>query len=111
MNTESRRRREGGRGRRSLNAALPQLPWRDVQNPYAPLELLSHDQLDAIHVASMRILRELGIELMSVRARAILQAYGAEVDDTTGTVRIDAALVERALGTAPASFTLTVRFV
>jgi trimethylamine--corrinoid protein Co-methyltransferase len=109
MTTESRRRREGGRGRRSVNAALPQLPWRDVQNPYAPLELLSRDQLESIHVTSMRILRELGIELMSARARAVLRTYGAEVDEATGTVRMDEELVERALRTAPSSFTLTPR--
>jgi trimethylamine--corrinoid protein Co-methyltransferase len=95
--------------RRSANAALPQLPWRDVQNRYAPLELLSSDQLEAIHVASMRILREFGIELMSARARATMRSFGAEVDDATGTVRVDETLVHRALATAPASFTLTPR--
>jgi trimethylamine---corrinoid protein Co-methyltransferase len=109
MNTESRRRREGGRARRSTTAALPQLPWRDVINPYLPLQVLSADQLDAIHSTSMRILRELGIELMSSRAREFMRAYGAETDEATGTVRVDEALVQRALQTAPPSFALTPR--
>jgi len=39
----------------------------------------------------------------------VLRAAGAEVDDATGNVRIDRALVERALATAPATFTLTPR--
>jgi trimethylamine--corrinoid protein Co-methyltransferase len=88
---------------------LPQLPWRDVLNSYSPLEILSSDQVEAIHVASMRILREFGIELMSARARAVLHDWGAEIDESTGTVRIDEALVDRALATAPSTFTLTPR--
>ena len=69
---------------------MPQLPWRDVPNPYPTLDMLTDDQLEAIHRTSLRILGELGIELMSPRARAILRAYGAETDEVTGTVRIDA---------------------
>ncbi len=103
------RRREGGRGRRSSGGPLPQLPWRAVVNPYAPMELLSADQLEAIHLTSLRILEELGIELMSPRARAVLRTAGADVDDATGIVRLDRGLVAHALARAPSSFTLTPR--
>jgi trimethylamine---corrinoid protein Co-methyltransferase len=106
---ETRRRREGGRGRRTAGAALSQLPWTSVTNPYAPMEVLSADELEAIHRTSLRILEELGIELMSASARAALRAVGADVDDTTGAVRMDRALVEAALASAPASFDLTPR--
>ncbi|MGB7905284.1 MAG: trimethylamine methyltransferase family protein, partial [Steroidobacteraceae bacterium] len=109
MTADTRRRREGGRMRRSACGSLPQLPWRDVRNPYPPLDMLSDDQVEAIHRTSLRILSELGIELMSPRARALLRAYGAETDEATGNVRLDAATVERALSTTPASFTLTPR--
>ena len=109
MTADSRRRREGGRIRRSAGGSLPQLPWRDVRNPYPPLDMLSSDQVEAIHRTSLRILRELGIELMSPRARSLLRAYGAETDEATGNVRLDEAVVERALATAPPSFTLTPR--
>jgi len=109
MSTEFRMRRQGGRARRSATDVLPQLPWRDVRNPYPPVEMLSADQVEAIHRTSLRILAELGIELMSARARDLMRAYGAQTDDATGTVRLDPALVERALATAPASFTLTPR--
>ena len=103
------RRREGGRGRRSSGGPLPQLPWRAVVNPYPPMELLSADQLEAIHLTSLRILEELGIELMSSRARAVLRTAGADVDDASGIVRLDRGLVARALAIAPSSFTLTPR--
>jgi len=73
------------------------------------MDILSADQVEAIHRTSLRILSELGIELMSPRARALLRAYGAETDEAAGNVRLDQAVVERALATAPSSFTLTPR--
>ena len=88
---------------------MPQLPWRQVRNPYPPLEILSADQLEAIHQTSIRILEELGIELMSDRARQLFKAAGATVDDATGTVRVDEGLINAALASAPSSFTLTAR--
>ncbi|MBS0393291.1 MAG: trimethylamine methyltransferase family protein [Proteobacteria bacterium] len=106
---EPRRRREGGRGRRKADGHLPQLPWRAVTNPYAPMEVLSADQVEAIHLTSLRILEELGLELMSAPARALMRAAGASVDEATGTVRVDRGLVAQALSTAPATFTLTPR--
>jgi trimethylamine--corrinoid protein Co-methyltransferase len=109
MSDDSRKRREGGRVRRSSAAPLEQLPWQAVRNPYPPMELLSADQVEAIHATSLRILEELGVELMSARGRALLRAAGATVDDATGNVRLDRGLVEHALAAAPASFTLESR--
>jgi trimethylamine--corrinoid protein Co-methyltransferase len=61
--------RPGSRTRRTGGARLPQLPWTRVVNPYAPMEILSADQIEAIHLTSLRILEEIGIELMSPRRR------------------------------------------
>jgi trimethylamine---corrinoid protein Co-methyltransferase len=106
---DTNRRRQGGRGRRVEGTGVPQLPWTAVNNPYAPMELLSADQVEAIHLTSLRILENLGMEVMSARALAVLQAAGAEVDAGTRTVRLDRGLVENALKSAPASFVLTPR--
>lgn len=106
---EMRRRREGGRARQTGPARLPQLPLQRVANPYPPMELLSADQVEAIHLTSLRILEELGIEVMSPRALSLFAAAGAKVDHASMTVRIDRGLVEQALATAPASFALTPR--
>ena len=73
------------------------------------MEILSADQVEVIHHTSLRIVAELGIELMSPRARELMRAYGAETNEATGIVRLDAALVARALAATPASFTLTPR--
>ena len=103
-----------GRGRRRSPRlrsiqTLPQLPWRQVTNPYPPMQLASEEQLQAIHNTSMRILRELGIELVNDRALKLFAEAGAEVDWPAKTVRIDEALVNKALATAPASVTITPR--
>src|ERR1700704_5856404 len=106
---DANRRRQGGRGRRLDGGRIAQLPWIEVRNPYPPMEVLSPDQAEAIHLTSLRILEELGIEGMSPRALAVLARGGAEVDSATSTVRLDRGLVESALKSAPASFVLTPR--
>jgi trimethylamine--corrinoid protein Co-methyltransferase len=73
------------------------------------MEVLTADQIEAIHHTSLRILEELGMEVMSPRARDLLAAAGAQVDPATGTVRLDRGLVEKALLSAPKSFVLTPR--
>ena len=103
-------RRGAGRARRRGDPSrLPQLPWRQVTNPYAPLEAVTPDQLEAIHQTSLRILEELGIELVNERGLDLFAAAGAAVDRGTKTVRIDRGMVEAALATAPATVTLTPR--
>jgi trimethylamine---corrinoid protein Co-methyltransferase len=73
------------------------------------MELLSPSQVEAIHQASLRILGELGIELMSPAARDAMRGFGAEVDETTGTVRFGGDILAKALETVPSEFTLTPR--
>jgi len=103
------RRRPGGRGRRPASDRLPQLAWQEVVNPYAPMRVLSEEQLDAIHRTSLRILEELGIEVMSPRALALLRAAGADVDTASGRVRVERGLVEQSLRSVRSSFVLTPR--
>jgi trimethylamine---corrinoid protein Co-methyltransferase len=103
------RRRQGGRARRVDASRIAQLPWSEVINPYPPMEVLSADQVEAIHLTSLRILENLGMEVMSPRALAVLKAQGADVDGASRIVRLDRGLIEAALKSAPASFTLTPR--
>ena len=105
--TRDRRRRSGGH-RRSADT-VPRLPWRQVENRFEPTAVLAPDQVEAIHDGSMRILEELGIEMMNAEARSILERAGAAVDHASGVVRLDRALVAEQVARAPASFTLTPR--
>ena len=81
--TADRRRRSADRGHSRGAAAIPQLPLRRVRNPYPPMALLSADQVEAIHEASMHILENFGIEVMSTRALALFEKAGAKVDHAT----------------------------
>jgi trimethylamine--corrinoid protein Co-methyltransferase len=97
-----RRERRGGGG-------IPQLPFRTLTNPFTPLEVLSADHVEDIHQASLRILAEVGVEVLGDRAIDRLAAAGATVDRSTRRVRLDPGLVEGAIASAPAEFTLHAR--
>ena len=75
--------RRGG-GRRSKMArkggGINQLPWQNVNNTYAPMQLLDEERMEALHRSSMRILSELGIRVMSKRVMSLFEKAGATVD-------------------------------
>lgn len=97
------------RGRREkAGVSIAQLPWEVVRNPYAPMDLLSADQMQDLHDTSIRILKDLGIKVMGANVRALFAAAGAQVDEND-IVRIDESIVDAALATVPRQFTLTPR--
>ena len=51
---------------RTING-IQQQPWKQPRNPYSPFEIASADQIEEIHQASLRILRELGIAFWMMR--------------------------------------------
>jgi trimethylamine--corrinoid protein Co-methyltransferase len=106
-NSRPTRRPRRMREARSLGLTLIGTP--PLRNPLKPLELLSQDQLMAIHEASLYLLENIGIEFMGAAARDKFRAAGATVDDATGLVKIPREVVERALKTAPSSFVLSPR--
>ena len=105
--------KRSGRGQRKLarvaDSLAHQLPWINLVNPYPPLEPLSSDQLGAIHEASMTVLEDYGIEVLSERVRASFRGAGARVDDSHGIVRPDRELVLDLVALAPGAFSLTPR--
>ena len=100
--------RRGG-ARRPRTATLSQLSWREVRNPFPPLDVLSADQLEHIHNASLDVLEELGLEILGGDARQFYREAGADVDDGTMRVRFDRGLVLEAISTIPREFTLHSR--
>ena len=105
-NTTPRRTR---RSRDQVHLGAKLLASPPLRNFLKPIEPMSADQLAAIHEASLKLLREVGIEFMGTAARAKFKQAGAEVDNATGLVRIPDELVDRALASAPPRFTLTPR--
>jgi trimethylamine--corrinoid protein Co-methyltransferase len=99
------RRRE----RRAPQSAVRQLPYARVFNRYRPIEVLSADQIEAIHRSALKLLRETGIEVMQDPARNILKQAGCEVDESTQRVRFESELIESSIAKAPGSFTMRAR--
>ena len=67
--------------------------------------VLTRDQIDRIHDASMKVLEQTGVRVDSGEATALLEEAGAFVHDD-GRVRIPARLVEWAVGVAPGNVTI-----
>jgi trimethylamine---corrinoid protein Co-methyltransferase len=104
MTTDAARRRP-----RRVSGGIPQLPWRTVRNPYTPVEILSADEVETLHRASLRILSEIGVEVLGDRAIDLLAQAGAGVDRSTRNVRFDPGQVEELIALAPSRFTLHAR--
>ena len=77
--------------------------------PWAPLEILSADQVERILSAAYRILEEAGIEIRSAAARAVYLRHGALVDEESQLVRLGRDVVEAQLKHAPERFVLRAR--
>ena len=69
-----------------------------------PTQVVSDDELEAIHLASLRVLAETGIDFLHPQARTMLAAAGARVDGNR--VRFDADMIDEYLAHIPSEFTL-----
>ncbi len=97
------------RVRGARTTGLKQLPFKRLRNPYTPIEVLSADQVEAIHLASLRLLAEVGIEVLHPESRSLMAAGGAMVDEGSNRVRCDPAMILDLLAHAPETFTLRAR--
>ncbi|HEX8992527.1 MAG TPA: trimethylamine methyltransferase family protein [Anaerolineales bacterium] len=70
------------------------------------LELLSSDLTSRILDEAFQLMLNPGIRVLSVEARQLLAAAGAQVDETTGVARIPESTIRRALETTPKVFHL-----
>ena len=106
--TEPRESRRTRRPARNVGGII-QRPWKLMSRPYAPIEVLSADQVMAIHDAALTVLEEIGMRVLESRARAFYRAAGAMVDEADMRVRFDRAMITKLLKTVPAEFGLTAR--
>ncbi|HXY98286.1 MAG TPA: trimethylamine methyltransferase family protein [Steroidobacteraceae bacterium] len=101
------RRRERSRASRSTGPSLAPIPR--LTNRWAPLEILTGEQVERILGAAYQVLEEAGLEIRSADARAVYARAGALVDESTQMVRLGRELVEAQLRTAPERFVLHAR--
>lgn len=100
---------KAGQRRAAADTGFRQLPFRQIHNPYPPVGLLSDDELESVHNASLDVLEKIGINFLLEEARDLLSAAGAEVEPGTTRVRFDRNLVMELMRTAPAAFTAHAR--
>ena len=71
------------------------------------MQIVSDDEVEAIHHASLQVLSEIGMDFTLPEARDMLKSAGAEVDGER--VRFDPAMIETLMASAPAEFTFHAR--
>jgi trimethylamine---corrinoid protein Co-methyltransferase len=84
-------------------------PFRQIVNPWPPLNLLSDEAVERLHLASMQILESIGIEFLDAEALDLWAQAGAQVDRASRRVRIDRGLLLETVARAPSTFTLRAR--
>ena len=82
----SRRR---GRSRTAAADQLVKPKAEQLFNPYEPVAALGGEALDLIHDGSMRILEEIGLEVLNETALGLYEQDGARVDWDLQRVYID----------------------
>ena len=103
------RRRERQRRQRPSQAKIDQLPFEQVETPFSPIDILSEDQLNRIHHASLDVLEDIGINFLLDEAREILKTAGADVEKNSTRVRFDRNLILESIAKAPSEFTIHAR--
>jgi trimethylamine--corrinoid protein Co-methyltransferase len=85
------------------------MPWQQVVNPYAPLEVLSSDQVGTLIESALDVLEQQGMRYLHDQSRDILIRAGAQADGDSGILRLDRGMVRELLSLAPSGFTLRAR--
>ena len=99
------RRGRDARAAKRRNRVRTWLPELERKIPW--VDLLSEEQVQTIHEASMDIIEEVGVEFRCEDAIAMWKATGASVDGVR--VRIDREHLMELVGTAPSSYTMIAR--
>jgi trimethylamine---corrinoid protein Co-methyltransferase len=98
------RPRRRGREERAPVAAAP---FQQPRRSFAPVAIVSDDQVEAIHLASLNVLQDIGLDVLHDEARTILKNAGAEIDGLR--VRLAPELATSVIGLAPQHFTFHAR--
>jgi trimethylamine--corrinoid protein Co-methyltransferase len=104
-----------GRNPRRSSGGISRLPWRRIVNNLGPVEILSADQVEAIHGAALKILRDIGVQVLGGGALDRFTIAGGRVEredgarGPAGQVRLDPAQVEELIALAPSRFELHAR--
>ncbi|MEM8691686.1 MAG: trimethylamine methyltransferase family protein [Pseudomonadota bacterium] len=102
----TRERARSGRRRRvrldaSTQPASRKVNYRQLRNPFPPMDLFSADEIANMHRTALRMLKELGIKVLLPEAVALFKAGGARVEGEM--VYLGEDMITAALALAPKS--------
>ena len=89
--------------------ALTQSPWKPIHYQQPPVSLLSDDAVEQIHQTALSILQEVGMVILSDKARSYYAEAGFAIDANSDLIHFDKELIEALVTKAPSSFTLHAR--
>ncbi|MCP4227853.1 MAG: methyltransferase, partial [Actinomycetia bacterium] len=96
-------RRRGGRSAKSERGPGPsQRPWQLHRRHIEPTRAVSDDELESIHLASLEVLSDIGVDFLHPTALAMWREAGARVEGER--VRFDPELVLDLVAAAPQEF-------
>jgi trimethylamine---corrinoid protein Co-methyltransferase len=104
---DSTRRSRRDVSRRPVSTAIQQQKPIKAKRNFPPTRLISDDQVEAIHQASMKVLSEIGMDFMWPEAREVLKKAGCTIEGER--VRFDPAMIAEAMSHAPENFTIHAR--
>lgn len=82
---------------------------KSIANPRLSLYILSPEDVQRIHTATLDVIETVGVRFPSRRALDIWEAHGATVDRDTMIVKVPGYVIEDALKQAPPVYTLAAR--
>jgi trimethylamine---corrinoid protein Co-methyltransferase len=93
--------------RRPVTSAIQQQKPIKARRLFQSTRLISDDELESIHIASLKVLSDIGMDFMLPEAREILKKAGAHI--TGERVRFDPAMIMEAMAHAPERITVHAR--
>ena len=90
-----------------VTGGVPQRAFGQVARTYAPLQVISADQVAAIHQAALSVLARQGMRVLQPQARQLYAAAGAVLEGDV--VRLDPDMVAELLASVPKHFTVAAR--
>jgi trimethylamine--corrinoid protein Co-methyltransferase len=85
------------------------MPAKGYTRNFKPLEILTEEQVEAIHRGSLDVLEQTGVRFESERALKLFEKNGCEVDHENRRVRFPPGLVEECLRLCPSTWHLRAR--
>lgn len=99
-----RRGRAGRTTGRDTSAGPSQPAWRLHRRTFEPTRVVSDDELESIHQASLTVMRDIGMDILHPTAQRMFADAGCRVNGDR--VRFDPEMILEMVGMAPSEFTL-----